>query len=270
MLLLDTNYRLLSGGVVLRQVRNDGVWRQKTYDLSPYRGMTIVLYFNVINDGNGRRTWMYVDDVSVNLCGQQVYFEPSYQDVDVGQEFTTNVRVDGIGDLYAVDTTIRFDPNILEVLEVNPGSWWSYLNPYIVVNDVDNASGEIRFAATLKNPDPPLNGSGNVVEILFRAKATGSTPLWFSALKLVDADAIVIPVSHADGQVVVGGNSPPSSLQGDVNGDGCVDILDLATVAGQFGSANPTPPEADINNDGIVDIVDIVLVAGNFGAGVCQ
>jgi hypothetical protein len=265
MLLLDTSYRLLSGGVVLRQVRNDGVWRQVTYDLSPYRGMNIVLYFNAINDGNGRRTWMYVDDVSVNVCGQQVRFEPLSQTVSAGQEFVTHVRVENIGDLYALDTTVRFDPGILEVVSVTMGDWWAHLDPYIVANTFDNTNGTVRFAATLLDPDPALNGSGNLVSIRFRAKATGSTPLWFSALKLVNVDAVVIPVAATDGQVTVTGYTPPPPLVGDVNGDGCVDILDLTAVGSQFGSTDPDPAAADINGDGVVDIVDVVLLARNFG-----
>lgn len=39
-------------------------------DLTAYRGQTIVLYFNAYNDYvyMGPRTWMYVDDVSVQAC----------------------------------------------------------------------------------------------------------------------------------------------------------------------------------------------------------
>jgi hypothetical protein len=273
MLLLDADYRLLSGGVVLRQVRNDGVWQQVTYDLSPYKGMTIVLYFNAINDGNGRRTWMYIDDVSVNLCGQQVRFVPASLEATVGQEFTMDLRAESIGDLYGLDTTIRFDPAILEVVDadsgasgvqVSPGDWLPSTT-YVVINTADNASGQIRFAATLKNPDPPLNGSGDLVSIRFRAKAAGSTPVWLAALKLVNSDAVVIPATHADGQVTVSGSSEPPSLVGDVNDDGCVDILDLVAVGSQFGSTAPDPAAADINGDGLVDIVDIVLVARDLG-----
>jgi hypothetical protein len=241
------------------------VWKQVTYDLSPYRGMAIVLYFNVINDGDGYRTWMYVDDVSVNVCGQQVRIVPASQTLDVGDESTVQVRAENVGDLYAIDATIRFDPALLEVVEVKAGDWWAGMDPYVVVNTVDNASGMVRFAATLKAPKPPLNGSGNLISIRFQAQAAGSTPLWFSALKLVNDDAIVFPVEHTDGQVIVGGSAPPSDLSGDVNGDGCVNIFDLVAVGSQFGSTSPTPPEADVNGDGVVDIVDIVLVATSFG-----
>ena len=57
-------------------------------------------------------------------------------------------------------------------------------------------------------------------------------------------------------------------LLGDVNGDGRVDLRDIALVARAFGS-NPTSsnwnPYADINGDGTVNMKDIDLVARNFG-----
>jgi hypothetical protein len=54
-------------------------------------------------------------------------------------------------------------------------------------------------------------------------------------------------------------------LGGNINGDLCIDILDLSAVGSQFGSTNPSPAAADVNADGEVDIVDVVLVAKNFG-----
>ena len=45
-------------------------WQRAEYDLTPYRGQSIVLYFEVYNDDTsaGPRTWLYVDDVSVQAC----------------------------------------------------------------------------------------------------------------------------------------------------------------------------------------------------------
>jgi hypothetical protein len=60
-----------------------------------------------------------------------------------------------------------------------------------------------------------------------------------------------------------------TSLVGDVNGDGTVDIVDLSIVGQAFGSFEGEPsynPEADLNCDGIVDIGDISLVCINYGA----
>ncbi len=51
---------------VLSISSNSGVWTNKTFDLMPFAGQTVWVYFNVYNDGWGYgRTWMYVDDASV-------------------------------------------------------------------------------------------------------------------------------------------------------------------------------------------------------------
>lgn len=48
----------------------------------------------------------------------------------------------------------------------------------------------------------------------------------------------------------------------DVTGDGLVNLLDLAFIAGRFGRNDPT---ADLNADGLVNLLDLVLVAGEYG-----
>ncbi|MGD0160804.1 MAG: dockerin type I domain-containing protein [Candidatus Bathyarchaeia archaeon] len=64
----------------------------------------------------------------------------------------------------------------------------------------------------------------------------------------------------SDGNVTI-------KLLGDVNGDGVVDLRDIALVARAFGSTPGGPnwnPAADINGDGTVNMEDVTLVARNF------
>ena len=54
----------------------------------------------------------------------------------------------------------------------------------------------------------------------------------------------------------------------DVNRDGKVDILDIATVAKAYGTEpghERWDPISDLNNDGKVDILDIATVAKDYG-----
>jgi hypothetical protein len=62
--------------------------------------------------------------------------------------------------------------------------------------------------------------------------------------------------------------SETSSVFGDLNGDGVVNMLDLAKVAKAFGSRSGLANwnvTADLNKDGNVDILDLSIVAKRFG-----
>jgi len=64
-------------------------------------------------------------------------------------------------------------------------------------------------------------------------------------------------------------NGADSQCEGDINGDGCIDILDLAAVAMDFGKTSGFNPNVDLNSDGEIDIFDLVIVARDFGSGSC-
>ncbi len=58
--------------------------------------------------------------------------------------------------------------------------------------------------------------------------------------------------------------------EGDANGDGQTDVLDLIEVLINFGLECPEPPEpcdADVNGDGVVNVQDLIVVLINFGCG---
>lgn len=67
---------------------------------------------------------------------------------------------------------------------------------------------------------------------------------------------------------VVGSTADVGATQlrgGDVNGDNCINIFDLVTVATWFSQASPPAPLAvDINDDGVINIFDLTITASNF------
>ena len=68
MLLKPVTYNVVA--TVWKTLADSTNWQYTTFDLTPYRGQSIVLYFEVYNDdiSTGARTWMYLDDVSVQAC----------------------------------------------------------------------------------------------------------------------------------------------------------------------------------------------------------
>jgi hypothetical protein len=57
-------------------------------------------------------------------------------------------------------------------------------------------------------------------------------------------------------------------LCGDVNCDGKVDILDIATIAKAYGSYPGHPkwnPNVDLDGNNKIDIIDIAKAAKNYG-----
>lgn len=52
---------------------------------------------------------------------------------------------------------------------------------------------------------------------------------------------------------------------GDVNGDGVVDVADIASIISSMASiinamAGATEPQADVNGDGVIDVADIATI----------
>ena len=70
MLLKPITYGAMA--TVWKTLANSTNWQHTTFDLTPYRGQNVVLYFEVYNDdiSAGARTWMYLDDVSVQTCSE--------------------------------------------------------------------------------------------------------------------------------------------------------------------------------------------------------
>jgi hypothetical protein len=63
----DSNGNLLAQ--IFKLASNTQTWTQVTYDLTPYQGQTIQLYFNSHADGYSGLTYMYLDDVSITNSG---------------------------------------------------------------------------------------------------------------------------------------------------------------------------------------------------------
>ncbi len=67
-IIFDHAWELL-GWAMPKACSNSQTWTNHIFDLTPYKGQPVILYFNVYNDGlDNLKTAMYLDDVSVQVC----------------------------------------------------------------------------------------------------------------------------------------------------------------------------------------------------------
>lgn len=65
-LISSRNYHVIAEP--MRELANNGYWRQNIFDVTPYRGQEMLLYLHVYNDADGLNTRMFIDDISLETC----------------------------------------------------------------------------------------------------------------------------------------------------------------------------------------------------------
>ncbi len=171
----------------------------------------------------------------------------------VGKQLTINITIEGGKGITGYQATVEFDTTALRYVSGNNSDYLpsgAYFVPPIVKGN------RVTLGATslAGNSD----GDGILATIIFEVLAVKASTLTLSKVVLSGNDANSLPVTVENGQVI----KPARRLE-DVNGDGEVNILDLAKVASLFGQTVKNREE-DVNGDGEVNILDLVMVAEAF------
>ena len=144
----------------------------------------------------------------------QVALKPRESTVRTGRELTLTIELEDVANLYALYYVIYFDPQILEVVDVDtstPGIQigqdriFEGRNVCWRVNEANNVTGVITYGAMLCAPSLPFNGSGDSGKIRFYAKGVGLSSVRFDrrTSALSDANARPITTTWEDAQVTV-------------------------------------------------------------------
>ncbi len=125
------------------------------------------------------------------------------------------VEVRDVVELYAVDLTIRFDPNVMQVEDANskqagvqPGLATFLDAGMTLFNEVDNETGTVRFVMSQINPSEGKSGSGNLLVLYFVGKQAGTSPVTVEKVELANRYGEAIPVSGVDAEITVSANAP--------------------------------------------------------------
>jgi hypothetical protein len=122
--------------------------------------------------------------------------ESSSLTIQAGETVNTSVVVENVSDLTAIELHLSFDPVVLEVVEIKNGGFVA--EDFVVQNAFDNAAGTIDYAIA-QIDSSPVNGTGTVLEVTFRAKNIGFSNIQF---KGTDAAPSGVLLSNSDGAAI--------------------------------------------------------------------
>jgi hypothetical protein len=163
-----------------------------------------------------------------------VRIHPESPRVKLGQVTQVDLSIERVSGLYGAEIHLRFDPEVLEVVDADPTQEGIQLEPgtlplpdYVVQNQADNVQGTIHYAATQLQPNKPGDGDGVIARIMFRGKKASTSPIEFEQFVLADTTGGDIEAVSQDGQIKV--SAAPSWVFAAVAGSA---VLLIAGVIG--------------------------------------
>lgn len=196
------------------------------------------------------------------VCGEAPPPDPPAPDPDPEAEIsigdgsgvvTIPISVVNATDAGAVDITLTYDPAVVNVTGVADGAM-----DCTYTNLENRGDGWIRIGA-VQGDNPGLDGAFSLLNISFEPVTTGAS----CALNLtVTTYRDATPNCTAMNYTVVCGTytAPSTSILGDANSDGVVDIMDASYIAkhviGLAGYEYIDEVAANVNGDEIVDMSD--------------
>lgn len=227
-----------------------------------------------------------------------VFVYPAKVAAKVNQTFQVSVNISLVSKLQGFDFMLTYDTRLLDCLNVEEGTFLSaYGSTFVAKREINDSfscnRGRVWFAVVILEKGF-ADGNGTLAIVTFKAILIGETvldlysdfPLRQDAVKLTTCSSQSISNNALDGLVTViaAGSDDPSDpppqinpeppqglpadpLSPDVNGDGIVNIADVAIIAFVYGTMKGDVKYnagADLDQNGKVNIVDITLVASKY------
>ena len=165
-------------------------------------------------------------------------FDPPTLELMLDTQGKVNVFVQNVQNLYGIEFRLAFDPDLIEVIDADPGEdgvqiwpadWWK--DGFVAVNMVDNATGRIDFAATLLRPAQPVSGTRAIAVIPFKARKIGSSTLDVESAILSTRNAEMISFIPQAGKIAVKPGSQVASSRSEGPAPGRLALAGAATLA---------------------------------------
>lgn len=184
--------------------------------------------------------------------------EPDVAEISIGDGVgfvTIPIVVNNATNVGAVDVTLKYDTSVVNVVGVIDGDM-----DITIPNTNYTNSGWIRVGA-FQGISGGIDGQFTIASVVFEPVGNiSSCQLEIVVNTLYDATHNTNAISYT-----ISNGMYDSSLNGDVNDDGLVDVADAMYIAryvvGITGFDEINEDAADVNGDGVIDIADAMYLA---------
>ena len=155
--------------------------------------LLIIIFLLAVSLGSIERT--YAQTTTLSIKPSEVIIEPD-------QEFTVDVNITDVQNMYAYEFKIYYKNSVLNATKAvrPPGHFmepsdpvYQFIPKWEIKNNYNATHGRIWLAFTLLAPEPAKSGSGILAKITFKAIGEGSTLLSLKDTKLADKTGAPIP-----------------------------------------------------------------------------
>jgi hypothetical protein len=195
-----------------------------------------------------------------------------------GETFIVYVDVINVIGLFAFQCGFRYDPTVLRMLNVEVVIFPpNYFIPMPGIIDPPNGI-VTAWGGMAIDPAYAKSGSGHLLKITMQINPAlwppysgtyPGTPVPMIDLTDADGDPCELKLIYTDGVTeitpmsdhIYDGSFTLSVIEGDVNYDGIVNIMD-ATEVGYYWlqTVPPAPPDVDVSRDGVINVIDATII----------
>jgi hypothetical protein len=133
--------------------------------------------------------------------GTTVSVFPSSVTANLGQNFSINVNVTGVSDLYGWEFSLNWTATILNVVNVTEGPFLKSGGSTFFYYNLNATEGHMTVEDTLLGNVQGVSGSGVLATITFNVKSSGQSPLNLYYALLINSSEQVIPCQLTGGNV---------------------------------------------------------------------
>lgn len=142
-------------------------------------------------------TLVHKTTVAVNIGSSTttIYVDPQTSLGIIDQNFTVNINISDVVDLYGWEFKLGWNATILDVVDVREGSFLKSSSDTFFTFKVNNTAGYILADCTLLGNTPGVTGNGTLATVEFHVETFGECILDLYDTKLVSSTEQ--PITHA-------------------------------------------------------------------------